>query len=99
MHLDICSHHFAHLQQIIMGDEMWVHHYEPETKQKSIQWKHVTSPVAEKFTVQPSARKLMLTILWNSEGPILETYLEHGTVVTSAVYCDMRQIGLKPAPP
>ena len=25
---------------IITGDETWVHHDDPETKQKSIQWKH-----------------------------------------------------------
>jgi hypothetical protein len=30
-------------------------------------------------------------------GPILETYLEHGTTVTTATYCDILQGGLKPA--
>jgi hypothetical protein len=39
----------------------------------------------------------MLTIFWDSQGPILETYLEGGTTVTSATYCDMLQGGLKPA--
>jgi hypothetical protein len=45
----------------------------------------------------PSADKLMLTIFWDSQGPILETFLEHGTTVTSATYCDMLQRGLMPA--
>jgi hypothetical protein len=36
------------------------------------------------------------TIAQNEEGPILETYLERGTTVTSAAYCDMLQGGLKP---
>jgi hypothetical protein len=40
---------------------------------------------------------LMLTIFWDSQGPILETYLESGTTVTSATYCDVLQGGVKPA--
>jgi hypothetical protein len=40
---------------------------------------------------------LMLTFFWDSQRHILETYLEHGTAVTSATYCDMLQRGLKPA--
>jgi hypothetical protein len=96
MRLDICSHHLAHyhkgdnfLQWIVKGDETWVHHYQPETKWKSMQWKRLSSPVAKKFRTKPSAGKLMLTIFWDSEGPILETYLKHGATVTSATYCDM----------
>jgi transposase len=37
------------------------------------------------------------TTAQNQEGPILETYLERGTTVTSATYCDILQEGLKPA--
>jgi len=44
-----------------------------------------------------SAGKLMLTVFWDSQGPILETYQECGTTVTSAMYCDMLQRELKPA--
>jgi hypothetical protein len=32
---------------------------------------------------------LMLTISWDSQVPILETYLKRGTTGTSATYCDM----------
>ena len=39
----------------------------------------------------------MLTVFWDSQGPILETYEERGTTVTSATYCDMLQRELKPA--
>src|SRR5215475_11816624 len=77
------------LDRIITSDETWCHHYEPESKQKSMQWRHPSSPAAKKFKTQPSAGKLMLTIFWYSQGPILETYQERGTTVTSATYCDM----------
>jgi hypothetical protein len=53
------------------------------------------TPIAKKFKTQPSAGKLVLTIIWDSRGHILETYLECGTAVTNAAYCDMLQTGLK----
>ena len=33
------------LQRIITCDETWAFHYEPETKQQSMEWKHTSSPV------------------------------------------------------
>jgi hypothetical protein len=89
-----CEECDSFLHRIVTGDETWV---QPETKWKSMQWKHPSSPVAKKFKTQPSADKLMLTTFWDSQGRILETCLERGTTVTSATYCDMLQIGLKPA--
>jgi hypothetical protein len=62
-----------------------------------VQWKHPSSPVAKKFKTQPPAGKLMLNIFWDSQGPILETYLECGTAVTSETYYDSLQRGLKHA--
>jgi len=38
----------------------------------------------------------MLTVFWDSQGPILETYQERGTTVTSTMYCDILQRELKP---
>jgi len=32
------------LKRIVTGDETWIHHYDPESKQQSMQWKHTTSP-------------------------------------------------------
>ena len=32
------------LKCIVTGDETWIHHYDPESKQQSMQWKHATSP-------------------------------------------------------
>ncbi|PNF22061.1 Sodium-dependent serotonin transporter [Cryptotermes secundus] len=33
------------LARIVTGDESWVHHYQPETKRASMQWKHPEFPV------------------------------------------------------
>jgi len=61
-HLDVCSRHLARyregdnfLQQIVTGDETWIHHYEPESTRQSVEWKHPSFPVAKKFKMQPSA--------------------------------------------
>ena len=61
--LDVCSQDLARyreegdnfLQQIVTGDETWIHHYEPESTRQSVEWKHPSFPVAKKFKMQPSA--------------------------------------------
>jgi len=103
--LDVCSQHLARyreegdnfLQQIVTGDETWIHIYQPKSKRQSMQWKNPSFLVAKKFKMQPSAGKLMLTVFWDSRGHILETYQECGKAVTSATYRDMLQRELKPA--
>jgi len=49
------------LSRIVTGDETWVHHYEPESKRQSLEWKHLGSPAKKKFKTQPSAGKVMLS--------------------------------------
>jgi histone-lysine N-methyltransferase SETMAR len=48
--------------RIVTGDETWLHHWDPESKQESMQWKHFDSPPPKKFRTQPSAGKIMATI-------------------------------------
>jgi len=50
------------LSHIITGDEMWIHHWDPDTKQESMHWKHVNYPPPKKFRTQPSAGKVMATM-------------------------------------
>jgi hypothetical protein len=54
----------AFLRRIINRDETWIHHYAPESKRQSLEWKHPKSPAKKKkFKTQPSAGKVMLLIL------------------------------------
>ena len=32
------------LKRFVTGDEIWIHHYDTESKQQSMQWKHASSP-------------------------------------------------------
>jgi hypothetical protein len=40
------------LNRIVTGDESWVHHYQPESKRASMQWKHPSSTSTKKFKAQ-----------------------------------------------
>jgi len=101
----ICQEHLdrhacegdAFLHRIVTGDESWVYHYEPQSKRQSMQWKHPSSPANKKFKTQASAGKVVLTIFWDVDGPILVHFQEKGQTVTSARYSDMLVNELKPA--
>jgi histone-lysine N-methyltransferase SETMAR len=77
------------LERIVTGDETWVHHYQPESKQASMQWKHKDSPTPTKFKVAPSAGKLMATVFWDMNGVLLVEFQEPGRTVTAASYCSL----------
>ncbi|GFO15180.1 histone-lysine N-methyltransferase SETMAR [Plakobranchus ocellatus] len=72
---------------LITGDETWVHLNTPETKRDSITWKHPSSPVTKKFKVQRSAAKVMATVFWNAKGVILLDILPQGQCINAARYC------------
>ena len=61
----------AFLHRIVKGDESRVYHYEAESKRQPMEWKNPSSPANKKFKTQASAGKVMLTIFWNVNGPIL----------------------------
>lgn len=100
-HVRICQHLLdrhanegeTFLQRIITGDETWIHHFEPESKRQSMEWKHPAFPAKKKFKSQPSAGK----VFWDSQGPILKHYLEKESTVNSERYSDTLLNKLKPA--
>jgi hypothetical protein len=55
------------LYKIVTMDESWVHHFDPETKQSSMEWRHSNWPPPKKFRVQSSAGKVMLSFFWHSK--------------------------------
>ena len=87
----------AVLQHVVTGDESWVHFYEPERKQQSMEWRHTSSPKPKKVQTQRSAGKVMLTFFWDYNGPILKQYMPRGSTVTSATYWNLLRENMKPA--
>ena len=69
---DPCDFIERHLTQ----DETWVHHFDPESKVQSKQWKHPGSSPPMNFKRVHPAGKVMVSIFWNSQGVIMIDYLE-----------------------
>jgi len=69
---------------MVTGDKSWFHHFEPEMKQKSVEWHHLHSPSKKKAKTVPSAAKVMGTVFWDAEGLILVEFLEPGQTITAA---------------
>lgn len=76
------------LDSIVTGDETWAHHYTPETKAQSKQWRHPTSPKPKKFKTEKSAGKVMATVFWDRNGVLLVDFMPKGTTINSESYCE-----------
>ena len=50
------------LSRLVTMDETWLYHYDPETKQQSMEWRHRGSPRPKKLRVQKSAGKVLASI-------------------------------------
>lgn len=76
----------AFLARVVTQDETWVHHFDPETKEQSKQWKHKSSPPPRKFKLSSSAGKVMASVFWDSQGVLLIDYLAKGETITGNYY-------------
>ena len=74
---------------LVTGDETWLHHWDPDTKKESMQWKRPGSPPPKKFCTQPSASKVMAMVFWDSKGIILIDYKPAGTSITGEYYANV----------
>jgi len=50
------------LSRLVTMDETWLYHYDPETKQQSMEWRHSGSPSYQKFRVRKSGGKVLASI-------------------------------------
>ena len=72
------------VERVVTKDETWVHHFDPESKMQSKQWKHPCSPHPYKFKRVHSAGKVMASIFWDSQGVIVIYYFEQGRKINRA---------------
>ena len=56
------------LSRLVIMDETWLYHYDPDTKQQSMEWRHSGSPRPKKSRVQKSAGKVIVSIFLGSRG-------------------------------
>jgi len=57
--------------RLVTMDETWLYHYDPETKQQSMEWRHSGPPRTKKFRVQKSAVKILASIFFGDQDGIL----------------------------
>jgi len=70
-------------------DETWFYHYDPETKQQSVEWQHSGSPHPKKFRVHKSAGKVLASIFWDQDRILLIDYLPKGQTISVEYYSSL----------
>jgi histone-lysine N-methyltransferase SETMAR len=66
---------------MVTMDETWLYHYDPETKQQSMEWWHRP----KKFQVQKSAGKVLASIFRDQDGILLIDYLPKGQTINAGI--------------
>jgi len=74
------------LLRLATMDETWLYHYDPKTKQQSVEWRHSSSPCPTKFRVQKSTGKFLASIFWDQDGILLNDYLPKGQIINAEYY-------------
>lgn len=75
------------LNRIVTTNETWIHFYDPEVKQQSMEWKHFGPPRPKKF--QKFARKLLASVFWDSHPVFLIHYLDKRKIITGRYYSEL----------
>ena len=83
-HLIRYEENAAFLDRIVAGDETWCHHYTPESKKTSMQYKHCSSLPQRKLKVMVTARKVMLSFFF--DGSLLNEFLPQESNINPAQY-------------
>jgi len=71
---------------LVTMDETWLYHYDLETKQQSVEWRHSGLPRPKKFRVQKSAGKFVASIFGDEDGILLIDYLPKGQTINAEYY-------------
>jgi len=74
------------LSRLVTMGKTWLYHYDPETKQQSMEWRHGRSPRPKKFRLQKSAGKFLASIFWYQDGVLLIDYLPKGQTINAGYY-------------
>ncbi|KAJ4448998.1 hypothetical protein ANN_00390 [Periplaneta americana] len=75
------------LDHIVTGDETWVSHMTPESKQQAMEWRHTALPRKKKFKQTMSTRKIMCTVFLDRKGVLLIEFLPRGETINRENYC------------
>ena len=74
------------LLRLVTVGETWFHYYEPENKAQSRQWVGPGSPRPKKFKIQPSAGKVIATVVWDAKSVIMLDFLPKRSTISGVHY-------------
>jgi len=69
--------------RLVTMDETWLYHYDPETKQQSMEGGLASHPAPKKFRVQKSVGKVLAPIFWDQDSILLIDYLPKGQTINA----------------
>lgn len=95
--LEVCQRHTARfakegdafLSRIVTCDETWVHHYTPESKQASMEWRRKGEGAPVKAKTRLSAGKVLSTVFFDRRGILLIDFLHERRTINAAYYCEL----------
>ncbi|GBN26496.1 hypothetical protein AVEN_39784-1 [Araneus ventricosus] len=76
------------LNKIVTDDATWVCHGTPESKQRSMEWRHSRSPTKKKIQNNIAAHKIMCTVFWDRHGILLVEFLPRDETINAVRYCE-----------
>ena len=75
--------------RLVTMEEAWFYHYDPGTKQQSVEWRHSGSPHPKKFRVQKSAGKALASRFLDQDGILFIDYLPKGQTINAEHYSSL----------
>ena len=80
------------LSHVVTGNDTWVSHEAPKSKQHSMEWRHTSSPTKTKFKQTASTGNIMCTIFWDRKGVLLVDFLPQGSTINTGVCCNTQKL-------
>jgi len=78
------------LSRLVTMDETWLYHYDPETKQQSMEWRHSGSPRSPQKILSAKFRgKVLASIFWDQDGILLTDYLPKCQTINAEYYSSL----------
>jgi len=76
--------------RLVTMDETWLYHYDPETKQQSMEWRHRGSPGRKKIaSAKIRWKSSRLDFFWHQNSILLIDYLPNGQTINAEYYSSL----------
>ena len=74
------------LRRYITINESWIHHFTPESKRASAEWRAEGEGRPKRPKTQQSAGKVVASVFWDMHGILLIDFLPKGQMINSDYY-------------